>query len=149
MRVPLADRATTTVHVAAYAHDSTDVEVVVLSPSQPLAAWCARGGVTDAIVGGFFERKAGGLPLGEVRTRGVRRRAAQFDAPWASVRACVHIDGGRAAIAPRHALPRRPRGDLLQAGPMLVAGGRSLIDRPDPEGFAAGAHQFDSDITAG
>jgi exopolysaccharide biosynthesis protein len=31
---------------------------------------------------------------------------------------------------------------------MLVAGGRSLIDGEDREGFSAGAAQFDSDITA-
>jgi exopolysaccharide biosynthesis protein len=31
---------------------------------------------------------------------------------------------------------------------MLVAGGRSLVDGEDREGFSAGASQFDSDITA-
>ena len=148
LRVPLADGAATTVHVAAYAQGSTEARVVVLRRPEPLAAWCARRGVADAIVGGFFQRRSAILPLGEVRTRGVRRRAVEFDAPWASLRACVHIDGGRVAIAPRDALPRRPRGDLLQAGPRLVAGGRSVI-ASDPEGFSAGAHQFDSDITDG
>ena len=59
-------------------------------------------------------------------------------------------------IAPRGALASKPRGDLVQAGPLLVLAGRPLIahsgngaGRRDPEGFSAGAHQFDSDITDG
>ena len=40
-----------------------------------------------------------------------------------------------------------PAGDLVQAGPRLVADGR-VLDH-DPEGFSAGAGQFDSDITVG
>ena len=56
---------------------------------------------------------------------------------------------GRVAIAGRDELPEAPRGDLLQAGPLLVRDGRAVYDRAlDPEGFSAGAHQFDSDITA-
>jgi exopolysaccharide biosynthesis protein len=39
---------------------------------------------------------------------------------------------------------------LLQAGPLLVRDGASRIHRgADPEGFSAGARQFDSDITRG
>jgi exopolysaccharide biosynthesis protein len=62
----------------------------------------------------------------------------------------VTVVDGEVAIAPRGTLPTQPRGDLLQAGPMLVAGGRSLIaPGRDPQGFSAGAHQFDCDITRG
>jgi Phosphodiester glycosidase len=44
----------------------------------------------------------------------------------------------------------RPAGDLVQAGPLLVAGGVVVFDgREDREGFSAGAGQFDSDITEG
>jgi hypothetical protein len=46
-------------------------------------------------------------------------------------------------------LGAEPGGDLVQAGPLLVHEGRSAIDGTDPEGFSAGAAQFDSDITAG
>jgi exopolysaccharide biosynthesis protein len=43
-----------------------------------------------------------------------------------------------------------PRGDLLQAGPLLVRGGRAVVeDGIDAEGFSAGATQFDSDISDG
>jgi exopolysaccharide biosynthesis protein len=53
-------------------------------------------------------------------------------------------------IARRDALGAAPAGDLLQAGPLLVADGRSVVAADaDPEGFSAGARQFDSDITAG
>jgi exopolysaccharide biosynthesis protein len=53
-------------------------------------------------------------------------------------------------VAQRDELPDQPGGDLLQAGPMLVATGGSLIRaRHDAEGFSAGSRQFDSDITAG
>jgi hypothetical protein len=135
----------TTVHVATY----TDVDVrVALVRGQTLAGWCAARGVDEAIVGGFFTRP-GLEPLGELRTRGVLRRHAGFDDPWARVRACVHICGGAVAIAGRDELPATPRGDLLQAGPLLVRDGRAVYERAsDPEGFSAGAHQFDSDITA-
>src|SRR5436190_1928561 len=56
----------------------------------------------------------------------------------------------RVVRLPHHDLPAAPRGDLLQAGPLLVRGGVPVVeDGYDPEGFSAGARQFDSDITAG
>jgi hypothetical protein len=85
-----------------------------------------------------------------LRTRGVARRHVPFDAPWGEQRACLHVQGGVARIAARDALAPAPRGDLLQAGPLLVAGSLVAYARAgDPEGFSAGARQFDSDITDG
>jgi len=53
-------------------------------------------------------------------------------------------------IARRDELPAEPRGDLLQAGPLLVHQGLAVtFDGEDPEGFSAASEQFDSDITAG
>jgi exopolysaccharide biosynthesis protein len=78
----------------------------------------------------------------------VRRASIPFDAPWDAVRACVHVVAGEPALARRDALPAAPAGDLLQAGPMLVADGVAVVDG-DPEGFSAGCAQFDSDITDG
>jgi exopolysaccharide biosynthesis protein len=73
-----------------------------------------------------------------------------FDAPWNGSRSCVHAFGGAARIAPRNELADDPSGDLLQAGPMLVRHGRTIVrDGHDPEGFSSGARQFDSDITVG
>lgn len=146
LRVTLADGAATTVHVAHYLRAGTDVRVVRLRRPQPLAAWCARNAAPEALVGGFYARPRG-TPLGELRTRGVERRHQPFDAPWNALRACVHVAGGEVAIARRDVLPAQPRGDLLQAGPLLVADGVAVPG--DPEGFSAGARQFDSDITRG
>jgi hypothetical protein len=147
--VPLGGGARTTVHVARYPAAGTDVQVFVLSGEKRLAAWCAARGEREAIVGGFFVRD-GGMPLGEVRTHGVERPYVPFDAPWGAMRACVHVQGGTPRILHRDELPARPRGDLLQAGPLLVRDGERVYDRRhDPEGFSAAAHQFDSDITVG
>jgi exopolysaccharide biosynthesis protein len=52
-------------------------------------------------------------------------------------------------IGPRETCEADPPGDLVQAGPLLVSAGRSLIDGDDREGFSAGSGQFDSDITIG
>jgi Phosphodiester glycosidase len=146
-RLTLADGARTTIHVAAYAAARTEIRVAVLRGQARLEPWCAARGVEEALVGGFFVRPDG-LPLGEVRTRGVARRHVPFAAPWDTTRACLHVQAGTAAIAARDELPPAPRGDLLQAGPLLVSGGAPCV-AGDPEGFSAGANQFDSDITAG
>jgi exopolysaccharide biosynthesis protein len=88
------------------------------------------------------------------RSRGCLGNADQvveheaIEAPWGSKRGCVHVDGG-VRIAARDQLPTEPDGDLLQAGPLLVSGGRSMIDDEDREGFSAGSGQFDSDIRVG
>ena len=149
LSVPLADGAQTTVHVAAYPRERTTLRAVVLRRPETLIGWCGRQGVPDAIVGGFFVR-ATGRPLGEVRTGGAPRLSKGFLRPWDGLRACVHADGGSVAIGQRPDLPRRPRGDLLQAGPLLVRDGRAVVrDGEDPEGFSAGSAQFDSDITDG
>jgi hypothetical protein len=149
LRIELGDGAQTTVHVATYDAAATDVRVAVLRGQARLAGHCARRGIAEALVGGFFVRPAG-LPLGEVRTRGVLRRHVPFLAPHAAGRACVAVQGGVVRIAPRDELAAAPRGDLLQAGPLLVRDGAPVYDRAlDPEGFSAGAAQFDSDITLG
>jgi hypothetical protein len=149
LRLRLADGAQTTVHVARYDAGRTAMRVVRLPRPEPLEAWCRREGVDEALVGGFFARP-GGTPLGELRTRGLVRASVPFEAPWGDLRACVHLHRGRVTIAGRPDLPAAPRGDLLQAGPLLVRGGEPAIeDGVDTEGFSAGAGQFDSDITAG
>ena len=151
-RLVLGDGAATTLHVAEYALDRTQVRVVRMRRPMPLESWCAGEGVAEALVGGFFVRGGADdfVPLGELRTRGVARRSVAFDAPWSGLRACVHAAGGEVRIARRPDLPEAPRGDLLQAGPLLVASGAVVaIPGADPEGFSAGQRQFDSDITDG
>ncbi|MDO8188871.1 phosphodiester glycosidase family protein [Conexibacter sp. JD483] len=149
LRVTLADGAQTTVHVAAHQLASTRVRVVRLTRPEQLASWCARTGTEEAIVGGFFVRPHG-RPLGEVRTHGIARESTPFLAPWHKIRASLHVDRGSVAIGPRDSFCTAPRGDLLQAGPLLVHHGKPAVHAgTDPEGFSAGAEQFDSDISDG
>jgi hypothetical protein len=149
MRLDLQDGARTTIHVAAHDRATTELRVARLRGQAQLERWCTARGVEEAIVGGFFVRPHG-TPLGELRTRGVVREHVPFTAPFDAVRACVHVDGGQARIAPRSELPAAPRGDLLQAGPLLVRDGRPVFRREeDLEGFRAAHGQFDSDITDG
>ena len=136
----------TTVHVAKFPLASTALRVVALDPPRTLPDWCRAKAVDHALVGGFYTR-ANGVPLGELRTHGIARRSEPFTHPG---RSCLHIDGGVPRIAPRGELPAEPRGDLLQAGPLLVRGGAPVVSPGiDPEGFSAGQDQFDSDITDG
>lgn len=148
LRVALPDGARTTLHLASYEMSSFAPRVVAFEQPEPLERWCRRHGVRHAVVGGFYMRPEY-APLGELRIGGELQPSLSFDRPWESVRACVHIAEERLAIAPRNQLPASPAGDLLQAGPLLVASGRSVIGGGDSEGFSAGARQFDSDITVG
>src|SRR4051812_11293344 len=148
-RLTLAAGATTTLYVARYDLPAARVRVVRLTPAERLVSWCRRRGVEGAIVGGFFVRPDGAA-LGELRTRGMLRRTLPFEAPWDATRACLHTQGGKVTIAPRDELPADPRGDLLQAGPLLVHGGVPVVEEGvDTEGFSAASQQFDSDITVG
>lgn len=148
MRPRLADGTQTTVHVAAFPLARVRVAVVRLPEPETLVSWCGRLGHAHAIVGGFFVRPHN-APLGELRIGGAPAEHVPFTAPWGERRACVSIDGGTVTIARRPQLPAQPAGDLLQAGPLLVADGASVIDGHDAEGFSDGAAQFDSDITDG
>jgi hypothetical protein len=146
-RLELGGGAATTVYVACHAADRTEIRLAL--PGERLEPWCARHRVREAIVGGFFTRPDV-EPLGEVRTHGVERAYVPVEAPWHRVRACLHVEGGEARIARRDRIARAPRGDLLQAGPLLVADGAVAYDPDrDDEGFLAAAHQFDPDPTVG
>jgi phosphodiester glycosidase len=146
----LPDGAVTTVHVAMHPAHSTSVRLELMGSPLPLASWCQRSGVANAIVGGFFVRQGDGTPLGELWRRGTRLDSVPFDEPWGATRSCVAIEDGRVTLAPRDDLPDEPSGDLLQVGPLLVAGRRPVVhDGLDPEGFSANQSQFDSDITIG
>jgi hypothetical protein len=105
--------------------------------------------VEEAIVGGFFLRDPY-RPLGELWIDGRPIQHEPVASPYVDRRGCVVIDGGNVRLVERGAAPARPPGDLVQAGPLLVADGRIVFDGDDDrEGFSAGAGQFDSDITAG
>ncbi|MGB9185771.1 MAG: phosphodiester glycosidase family protein [Solirubrobacteraceae bacterium] len=148
-RVALRDGARTTLHVASYDRQAVNPRVVVLESPAPLVRWCKEQDVHHAVVGGFFVRPDC-VPLGQLQVGGAVLPSVAFDAPWGDLRACVHVDGGTLRIARRDQLGGELPGDLLQAGPLLVADGRCVHEEGrDPEGFSAAAHQFDSDITVG
>ncbi|MDP9189430.1 MAG: phosphodiester glycosidase family protein [Actinomycetota bacterium] len=149
VRVGLGDGASTSIQVARFDRSSFSAGVVLMRPMRRLLEWCGENEASDALIGGFYVR-ADELPLGELRIAGRALESRPFDSPWDTARACVHSLDGEVALRSRLELPAEPRGDLLQAGPMLVRNGVSLVEPGcDPEGFSAGAHQFDSDITAG
>jgi hypothetical protein len=147
-RKSLADGAATTMHVASFPLARVAVRVVRLGRPETLVSWCRSEDVAHAIVGGFFVR-AGNAPLGELRIGDAEIEHVPFTAPWGALRACVHAGPDGVAIARRPDLPSLPPGDLLQAGPLLVRDGASVVTGADDEGFSAGAHQFDSDISDG
>jgi hypothetical protein len=149
LRVRLADGALTTLHVASYRREVYAPRVVVLERPLPLARWCGQEQVRHAVVGGFFARPQY-APLGRLRVSGVEQPSVAFEPPWDRQRGCLQVVAGEPRIGHPRELAGEKRGDLLQAGPVLVAGGRRMVDEgQDPEGFSAGAAQFDSDITRG
>ena len=150
-RVALGDDSKTTVHVLRQELRNTAVKVADLGSAKRVTDVCAESGgrVVAAMSGGFFAREAG-MPLGELWIDGRRRSHVPFPAPWGDVRGSLLLDADGITIDRRNALPARPDGDLLQAGPVLVAGGQTTPDlASDVEGFGAGSGQFDSDITDG
>ena len=148
LRIGLADGSETTVYVVVHPRSATRVRVTFLEEAQRLDHWCAANGRSEAIVAGFFVRDPW-RPLGEVWIDGRSVAHEPIAAPFGPARSCVHIEpSGKVTLAPRREIAGAPAGDLVQAGPMLVAGGRVVVDDDDREGFSAGAEQFDSDITA-
>jgi len=148
-RLALPDGARTTVYVLRLPRERWRGRVVRMRPLRRLREWCRSNGVDNAIIGGFFLRPFD-RPLGEIWVDGERLPSEPWPAPWDEERSCVHFDGGSVRLRPRAELPASIRGDLLQAGPLLVRDGRVLIEPGrDPEGFSAGCDLFDSDITIG
>jgi hypothetical protein len=149
LRATLDDGATTTLHLASYHLSAFRPRVALLERPAPLVHWCSEQQVSDAVVGGFFVRPDA-QPLGELRIDGEAVESVPFDAPWSRLRACVQISDEGVRIARRSDLGGEPPGDVLQAGPLLVANGRpAFFEGEDVEGFSAGSAQFDSDITRG
>jgi Phosphodiester glycosidase len=146
LRFRTRDGGETTVYLVRHPLAATRVKVKCFAEPERLDHWCAAEGHEEALVAGFFVRDPY-RPLGEVRLGGRVVEHEPVAAPWAEARACLHVDG-EVRLAPRGELAADPGGDLVQAGPLLVRDGRSLMDGEDREGFSAGSAQFDSDITA-
>jgi hypothetical protein len=148
LRHRLADGEQTTVYVVRYPREYARLSIEHFPVPQRLDRWCRRSGVREAIVGGFFLRPRGPA-LGELWIGGRRIETEPVLDPYRTARAALHADEHEVRIAPRAELPLHPSGHLLQAGPILVREGMPMHDTDDVEGLIAGAHQFDTDITAG
>jgi hypothetical protein len=148
-RHTLDDGEVTTLYAVRYPRRTTRARVVHFPQTARLDVWCRRTGVEEAVVGGFFVRDPY-RPLGELWLNGEPVPHEPVAEPYAEPRASVAIENGELRLLERAAAPERPRGDLVQAGPLLVTGGAVVFDPGDDrEGFSAGAGQFDSDITDG
>jgi hypothetical protein len=148
-RHALADGEVTTIYAVRYPRRSTRARVVHFPRPERLDVWCRQHGVEEAVVAGFFLRDPY-RPLGDLWIDGRPVVHEPVAAPYAARRASVVIDDGGVQLVERGAAPARPLGDLVQAGPLLVAGGKIVFDAvADREGFSTGAGQFDSDITDG
>ncbi len=148
LRIGLADGSETTAYVVVHPRRTMRVRVACFEEAQRLDHWCAANGQPEAIVAGFFVRDPW-RPLGEVRIGGEPVAHEPIARPFGPVRSCVHLEpDGAVTLGPRREIADAPAGDLVQAGPRLVADGRVVVDGEDPEGFSAASGQFDSDITA-
>jgi Phosphodiester glycosidase len=145
----LADGERTTIYIVRHRLEDSRPRVQVFRQPRRLDHWCHRHGDKEAIVGGFYLRDPF-RPLGEVVAGGRGVPSESFAAPYGPRRATLHATDRGLRIAPRAELGDVAEGDLLQAGPLLLADGRIVFDRAtDHEGFSAAAGQFDSDITDG
>jgi hypothetical protein len=148
-REVLADGEVTTVYCVRHPRRSTRVRVVHFARARRLDVWCAANAIGEAVVGGFFLRDPY-RPLGELWIDGQPADHEPVAGDSGPRRGSVVIDDGDVRLLERDAAPARPPGDLLQAGPLLVADGAVVFDAADDrEGFSADAAQFDSDITDG
>ena len=148
-RRTLEDGEVTTVYAVRHPARETRLRVVFFPRTEHLDVWCRANEVEEAVVGGFFLRDPY-RPLGDVWIGGRQVRHEPVATPFGARRGSVVVDpGGAVRVLERGAEPVEPSGDLVQAGPLLVAGRAVVFDSDgDPEGFSAGAGQFDSDITA-
>jgi Phosphodiester glycosidase len=145
----LADGERTTIYTTRHTLAASRLRLQLFRQPRRLDHWCSRHGHKEAIVGGFYVRDPF-RPLGDLVADGRPIASEPFAAPYGARRAALHATDDRLRIAPREALGPVGDGDLIQAGPMLVADGRIVFDRAtDREGFSAAAQQFDSDITDG
>jgi hypothetical protein len=148
-RVLLGDGEETTLYIVGHRLEGLAPRVCHFRQPRRLDWWCAKHGIDEAVVGGFYLRDPF-RPLGELWLDGHEVEGTPFPAEYRALRPAVHLTGGQIRIAPRGELPEAPAGDLLQAGPLLVRDGRVVFDGDeDREGFSAGCDQFDSDITVG
>ena len=127
----LADGERTTIYIVRHRLDDSRPRVQVFRQPRRLDHWCSRHGHKEAIVGGFYLRDPF-RPLGDV-VAGGRPRSPPSRSPRRTARAgrrCTRPTAGCASRRARRSATSAT-GDLVQAGPLLVADGRIVFDRAD------------------
>lgn len=148
-RIKLRDGQSTTIYFSKYKHSEIKPRLVVFKTQTSLLDWCRKHQVDEAITGGYDLHHTGTL-LGDTWTDGKQHPSVEVPQPWSDKRGSLHIHSQGIELQARKNLPRNPSGDLIQAGPLLVKQGRSLIqDGYDHEGFSAVAYQFTPDPSVG
>ena len=111
LRFRTRDGGDTTVYLVRHPLAETRVSVQLFPEPARLDHWCRAEGVGEALVAGFFVRDPY-RPLGEVRLGGATVEHEPVEAPWAAVRACVHVPTAsgsrRSASSPAAATSSRP-----------------------------------------
>jgi len=144
-RIRLADGQQTTLRKIVFKRDQINARLVYFDTQIRLIDWCEQTKTKYAINGGFFVSETA-EQLGELWLDSQRKdpTSSKFQ------RGCAYFpESGQLILGKRTYLPERPSGDLLEAGPLLVKEGVSLIKNDlDPEGFHTESTQFDSDISS-
>lgn len=140
----------TTIYAVRHARRKVRPRVVVFEKPTCLLGWCVRHNIMDGVVGGYDLHHTNVL-LGDVWTAGVQHPSEPVAEPWHMVRGSAYISPkGDLSVEARDQLPKTPKGDLLQAGPLLVKNGVSLIkEGASSEGFSETAYQFSPDPSVG
>ncbi len=140
----------TTVYVCRYLKEFLNPKLVVFNEPVQLLNYCLENNISEAINGGFFDRKAN-QSLGELWIDSRPQEYTKFAFPWSTTRSCIYIDNlGNLSIAKRFHLPKDIAGSMLQTGPALLHNGFVTIDEKiDFEGYSTTSSEFDSDITVG
>ncbi len=155
--IELVDGQKTTVKYLEFDKSITRVGIVCFDELTRLEDYCQENDVEFAINGGFFGTEFNsaetGSQLGELWLEGkkISESSSIFD------RGCVCLDSkGEVYIDKRSRFPKEIGGSLLEVGPLLVRGGKTMVndktiinDQVDREGFSAESMLFDGDLTKG
>lgn len=148
--VYLRDGSKTTIYAVRYRRSEVRPKVVVFDELTALPGWCQENGIDNAMIGGYDLHHTGVI-LGEVWTEGAKHPSVPIANGWTESRGCLYVDtDGEVSVSFRSELPLMPLGHLLQAGPVLLKRGLSLmIAGVSPEGFSDTAEQFSPDPSVG
>lgn len=151
VRVNLKDGKQTTLKQVFIKRRALFPRLVSFDKLTRLEPWCRKNNVMYAVNGGFYGTEMNSIKkgdqAGELWIEG--DKLAETESGFE--RGCLHVSTeGILSIDRRGLFPQDISGSLLEAGPLLVKEGVSLLEGvSDPEGFSAEAAKFDGDIIVG